>query len=170
MGVYIYTLRAKTVALGVLGMGKVRANLLSFAYRYTSYWKGDPGYRSYTFMTENAERNAEIAFSKYTGGYVIMGDLDEGLLKLEGCPVYHDLKEAVYVDTVRLKANHVGWVGVQGKSLYLSKATPWRNVTVLSGDRPGPQRQRYVMDDCGRITQEAVREGSEFVEVTESSW
>lgn len=165
MGVYIYTLRSKTVALGVLGLGTVRANLLSFAYRYTSYWPGDRGYKGYKFMTENAERNAERAFEAYQGGYVIMGDLDDGLLKLEGHAVYTDLKEAVYVDTVKLKANHVGWVGVQGKSLYLSKQTPWRNVTVLSGDIPGPQRQRLVMDDLGRVTQEVQREGSDYIEV-----
>jgi len=166
MGVYIYTLRSKTVALGVLGLGKVRANLLSYAYRYTSYWKGDPGERSYSFMVENAERNAHKAFASYQGGYVIMGDLDDGLLKLEGHSVYHDLKEAVYVDTVKLKANHVGWVGVQGKSLYLAKQTPWRNVTVLSGDNPGPVRQRLVMDDLGLVAQETIREGSEYVEVS----
>jgi hypothetical protein len=165
MGVYIYTLRSKTVSLGVTGLGKVRANLLSYAYRYTSYWKGDPGERSYTFMTENAERNAHAAFAKYQGGYVIMGDLDEGLLKLEGSPVYHDLKEAVYVDTVRLKANHVGWVGVQGKSLYLSKQTPWRNVIVTQGPILGPQRQRLVMDNLGVVTQEVIREGSDYIEV-----
>lgn len=170
MGVYIYTLRSKTVALGVLGLSKVRANLLSYAYRHTSYWKGDPGERSYTFMTENAERNAEKAFATYQGGYVIMGDLDDGLLKLEGCPVYHDLKEAVYVDTVKLKANHVGWVGVQGKSLYLAKVTPWRQVTVVQGPILGPQRQRYTMDDCGKITQEVIREGSDMVEVRPDHW
>lgn len=165
MGVYIYTLRSKTVSLGVLGMGKVRANLLSYAYRYTSYWKGDPGEKSYTFMTENAERNAEKAFASYQGGYVIMGDLDDGLLKLEGHSVYTDLKEAVYVDTVKLKANHVGWVGVQGKSLYLSKQTPWRQVTVIQGPILGPQRQRLVMDDLGQVTQETIRDGSDTVEV-----
>lgn len=165
MGVYIYTLRAKTVSLGVLGMGKVRANLLSYAYKYSSYWRGDPGEKSYTFMTENAERNAENAFATYQGGHVIMGDLDDGLLKLEGCAVYTDLKEAVYVDTVKLKANHVGWVGVQGKSLYLAKVTPWRNVTVIQGPILGPQRQRSVMDDLGRITTEVIRDGSDTVEL-----
>lgn len=164
MGVYIYTLRSKTVALGVLGLGKVRANLLSYAYKYTNYWRGEPGYKSYTFMTENAERNANTAFANYQGGYVIMGDLDDGLLKLEGHSVYTDLKEAVYVDTVRLKANHVGWVGVQGKSLYLSKQTPWREVNVLQGPILGPQRQRLTMDDLGRVTQEVIREGSDVVE------
>jgi hypothetical protein len=165
MGVYIYTLRSKTVSLGVLGLGKVRANLLSYAYKYTSYWPGERGYKSYKFMTENAERNAERAFEAYQGGYVIMGDLDDGLLKLEGHSVYTNLQEAVYVDTVKLKANHVGWVGVQGKSLYLSKQTPWRNVTVLSGDTPGPQRQRLVMDNLGVVTQEVIREGSDYIEV-----
>lgn len=164
MGVYIYTLRSKTVPLSVLGLGKVRANLLSYAYRYTSYWRGDPGERSYRFMTENAERNAHAAFAKYQGGYVIMGDLDDGLLKLEGHSVYTNLEEAVYTDTVKLKASHVGWVGVQGKGLYLSKQTPWRQVTVLEGPILGRQRQRLVMDDLGRVTQEAIREGSEVVE------
>jgi hypothetical protein len=170
MGVYIYTLRSKTVALGVLGLGKVRANLLSYAYRHTSYWKGEPGERSYTFMTENAERNAEKAFANYQGGHVIMGDLDDGLLKLEGSPIYTDLKEAVYVDTVRLKANHVGWVGVQGKSLFLSKQTPWRQTTVIQGPILGPQRQRSVMDDLGRITHEVIRDGSDTVEVLPTVW
>jgi hypothetical protein len=165
MGVYIYTLRSKTVPLSVLGLGKVRANLLSYAYKYSNYWRGEPGYKSYTFMTENAERNAEKAFANYQGGYVIMGDLDDGLLKLEGNSVYTNLQEAVYVDTVKLKANHVGWVGVQGKGLYLSKQTPWRQVTVLEGPILGPQRQRFVMDNLGQITCEVQREGSDYIEV-----
>lgn len=168
MGIYVYTLRSRTVALGVTGLGKVRANLLCFAYRYTSYWKGDPGERSYTFMTENAARNAEKAFASYTGGHVIIcsdDDLKAGLTSLEGRSVYTDLKECVYYDTERLKANHVGWVGVQGKSLYLAKQTPWREVTVLEGPILGKQRQRLTMDALGKVTQEAIREGSDTVEI-----
>jgi hypothetical protein len=167
MGVYIYTLRAKTVALHVLGTGRVRANLYCFAYRYTSYWKGDPGEKSYTFRTENAERNARNAFANYTGGHVIIcsdDDLKEGIKALEGRCIYTNVTEPVYVDTVKFPGAHVGWVGVQGNGLYLSKQTPWRNVIVTQGAILGPQRQRLVMDALGQVTQEVIREGSDIVE------
>lgn len=164
MGVYIYTMRAKTVPLHVLGTGKVRANLYSFAYRHTSYWKGERGYKSYTFMTENAERNANAAFAKYTGGYVIVGDLDDGLLKLEGHSVYTNVQEAVYVDTVKLKGTHVGWVGVQGKGLYLAKQTPWADCKVLDGDTWKPKRYRSTMDALGVIHHEQIVDGVHTVD------
>jgi len=169
MGVYIYTLRAKTKPLHVLGLGTVRANLYCYAYRYTSYWKGDPGERSYTFMTENAERNARNAFANYTGGHVIIcsdEDLKGGNKSLEGRTVYTNVTEPVYVDTVKFPGNHVGWVGLQGKGLYLSKQTPWRNVVVTQGPILGPQRQRLVMDPQGKVTQEVIREGSDQIEVS----
>lgn len=168
MGVYIYTLRARTVALHVVGTGTVRANLYCYAYRYTNYWKGEPGYRSYTFRTENAERNAHKAFAKYTGGHVIMcsdDDLKEGIKALEGRSVYTNVTEPVYVDTVKFPGTRVGWVGVQGNGLYLSKQTPWRQVTVTEGPILGPQRQRLVMDSLGNVTQEVIRDGSDVVEV-----
>lgn len=168
MGVYIYTLRAKTVALHVLGTGTVRANLYCYAYRYTSYWKGDPGEKSYRFRTENAERNARNAFANYTGGHVIIcsdDDLKEGIKALEGRSIYTNVTEPVYVDTVKFPGTHVGWVGVQGKGLHLSKQTPWRQVTVTQGEILGPQRQRLVMDALGQVTREVIPEGSDTVVV-----
>jgi len=156
MGVYIYTMRTKTLPLNVLGTGTVQANLYSFAYRYTSYWKGDRGYNSYNLMCSNAHRHAHDAFAKDRSGYVIVGDLDDGKLKLEGHNVYRNVREAIWTDTERFPGELVGWVGVQGKGLYLAKQTPWRNVQTLEGDTWIAKRQRSVMDALGQVTIEEI--------------
>ena len=163
MGVYEYTMRAKTVQLHVLGTGFVLANLYSFAYRYTSYWKGDRGYNAYNLMTTNAQRRAEEAFYKYNqdggNGYVIVGDLDDGKLKLEGHNVYRGVKSGSWTDTERFPGTLVGWVGVQGKSLFLSDRTPWSEGQVCDDDGTWkPYKSRSILEH-GIVRHERIVDG-----------
>jgi len=79
MGVYCYSIRAKTVAITLPDGSKVKANLYSYAYKLSSYWKGDRGYNSYQFMVNNTERNADQVFAKPRSGYVILGDPERDL-------------------------------------------------------------------------------------------
>jgi hypothetical protein len=158
MGVYIYTMRSKTLPLYIFPDGDVQANLYSFAYRYTSYWKGDRGYNSYNLMVTNAHRHAHEAFAKPRSGYVIVGDLDDGKLALEGRSVYKDVTEAIWTDTGRFPGTLVGWVGVQGKRLILTDRTPWGEGKVLDGDTWKPYKSRLVLIH-GVAKQERIVDG-----------
>jgi hypothetical protein len=158
MGVYIYTMRAKTLPLYIFPDGDVQANLYSFAYRYTSYWKGDRGYNSYNLMCSNAHRHAHDAFAKERSGYVIVGDLDDGRLNLEGHSVYKDVKEAIWTDTERFPGTLVGWVGVQGKSLILTDRTPWAEGKVCDEGMWKPYKSRSILEH-GIVRHERIVDG-----------
>ena len=153
MGVYIYSLRAKTVALTMPSGVKVRANLYSYAYRMTSYWKGDVGYNSYRLTEQNTERNAESAFAQPRSGVVIVGDLKDGL---EGDRVYTDVTAARWWDTEKFPGTFAGWVAKVGKSYRVTDRTKWSDCTVNGV----PMRTRLVMID-GKATYQSVDIGSE---------
>jgi hypothetical protein len=145
MGIYIYSLRAKTVALVVPSGEKVRANLYSYAYRYTSMWKGDYGYNSHQLTVENTKRNADNAFAAPRSGFVIMGDMEQGL---EGCSVYTDVTASTYYDTDKFPGTLIGWVRKEGKRLTVADRTEWSKGTkALRGEVWVPIRTRSILID-----------------------
>jgi hypothetical protein len=158
MGIYIYTMRAKTVPL-VLPFGqKVEANLYSYAYRYSSMWKGDYGYRGYTLTEANAKRNAENVFSSARSGPVIMGDIKTGL---EGCSVYVDVTAGLWYDTDKFPGTLIGWTKKLGRGYVVADRTEWSKGTkALRGETWVPIRTRSIMID-GKATYQSEDISSE---------
>jgi hypothetical protein len=145
MGIYIYSLRAKTVSITVPGAGKVKANLYSYSYKHYSMWKGDYGYNSYQLTAENAKRNAENAFAAPRSGFVVMGDLSRGL---EGDAVYRDVTAAQYWDTDKFPGTLIGWLRKVGKGYTVADRTEWSKGTkALRGETWVPIRTRMIMID-----------------------
>lgn len=166
MGIYIYSLRAKTVQLAVSGT-KVSAHLYSYAYRYSSMWRGDYGYNAHKLVEANTQRHAENVFGVRPSAlcpdeagcfgvpYVIIGDLKQGL---DGSSVYANVTAPIWYDTDKFPGTPVGWVQKVGKSYALADRTEWSKGTkALRGDAWVPIRTRSVMVD-GRATYESVDE------------
>jgi len=149
MGIYIYTMRAKTIPLVMPSGEKVAANLYSYAYRYSSMWRGDYGYKGYTFTAENAARNAERTFSSPRSGVIIMGDVKGGL---EGSGVYTDVTAGLWYDTDKFPGTLVGWVRKAGRGYVVADRTEWSKGTKAHRDGVWvPVRTRSVMVD-GKAT------------------
>jgi hypothetical protein len=157
MGVYIYSIRAKTVQLAVSGT-KVSAHLYSYAYRLTSMWRGDYGYSGYKLTESNTERNALSAFYgnstiavRKTVPYVIVGDLKERG-GLEGSSVYADVTAPIWYDTDKFPGTLVGWVRKVGRGYQLADRTEWSEGTKSHRDGVWvPVRTRSIMID-GKAT------------------
>jgi hypothetical protein len=154
MGVYIYSLRAKTVALTMPSGEKVRANLYSYAYKMTSYWKGDRGYNSYNLMVENTKRHGSNAFDAPRSGVVIVGDAKDDL---DGHSVYTNVTTGEWCDVERFPGTLVGWVERVGKSLRVADRTKWSSGQVHDNGVWKPYRSRSVMVD-GKATTEQIIE------------
>jgi hypothetical protein len=150
MGIYCYTLRAKTVQLVMPSGAKVAANLMSYAYKLSSMWRGDYGYKSYTFTTENAKRNADNAFASTRSGVVIIGEVKDGL---EGASVYEDLTDGVWFDCDGFPGKLVGWVQKAGRGYAVADRTKWCHGSVHRDGAWVPMRERTVMVD-GKATEE----------------
>src|SRR3954463_12446809 len=107
MGIYIYSIRAKTVPLIVSGI-KTSAHLYSYAYNYRSMWRGDQGYNSYKMTESNTKRNAETVFGiRKSVPFVIVGDTKTGL---DQCTVYADVTKPIWCDTEKFPGTVIGWV------------------------------------------------------------
>lgn len=156
MGVYIYSLRAKTVALTMPSGSVVRANLYSYAYRMTSYWRGDRGYNSYNLTVENTKRNADNAFAQPRSGVVIVGEMERGL---EGLCVYNEVTASQWWDTDKFPGTLIGWVEKVGKRYKVSDRTGWSEGKTMRGETWVPYRSRCVMVD-GKATREEIIEGA----------
>lgn len=156
MGVYIYSLRAKTLPLVIDTAGTiVTAHLYSYAYRYTSMWRGDYGYNSYKLTESNTERHADnVMAGQESIPFVIVGDLKDGL---EGHSVYANVTKAVWYDTDKFPGTLIGWVRKEGKRYQLTDRTEWSTGKVQRGDQWVPYRSRSVMVD-GKATHEEVVE------------
>jgi hypothetical protein len=154
MGTYIYSLRAKALPLVVDTAGTiVTAHLYSYAYRYTSMWRGDYGYNSYKLTEANAERNARAVFGDGPMPFVIVGDLKDGL---DGHSVYANVTAPLWYDCEKFPGTLIGWVRKVGKRYHLADRTEWSTgVKELRGDRWVPISTRLVMVD-GKATQERV--------------
>lgn len=145
MGIYIYSLRAKTVTITVPAVGKVKANLYSYSYKHYSMWKGDYGYNSYQLTAENAKRNAENAFAAPRSDYVILGDLSRGL---EGDAVYRDVTAAQWWDTDKFPGTLIGWLRKAGKGWIVADRTEWSTGTKTLRDGVWvPIRTRSILID-----------------------
>jgi hypothetical protein len=120
MGVYVYTLRKKTITLQTQD-GPVKARLCSFAYK--------PLY-SYFLTPINEEtqrrqaaylRGARNAFDTYHGGYVVVVDNSD----IEGAHVYRDMTQPTWTDTANFPGTPVGVVKIVGKRLHLAQESNW---------------------------------------------
>ena len=163
MGVYIYSIRAKTVPLVMPFGQKVAANLYSYAYRLTSVWPGDYGYRGYKLTETNTSRNADNVFSSPRSGVVIVGDAKSGL---EGASVYADVTAGLWYDTDKFPGNLIGWTKKVGKSYVVVDRTEWSKGTkALRGDQWVPIRTRSVMID-GKATYQSEDLAPEQLQLT----
>lgn len=164
MGVYVYSLRAKTIALTMPFGEKLHANMFSFAYRLANVWPGDRGYHGYMLTVENTDRNADNEFKNPDrSGVVVVGDyatIKSG--KLEGHAVYTDVTAATWVDTEKFPGTFIGWIAKAGKGYRVADHTKWSDVLVQSdgGDSWIPMRSRSVLVG-NKIEQERVIVGSE---------
>lgn len=157
MGVYVYSLRAKTVALTMPSGEKVRANLYSYSYKLSSYWKGDRGYNSYNLTCENTVRHGDAAFNAPRSGVVIVGDAKDDL---DGHSVYTDVTTGVWYDTDRFPGTIVGWVEKVGKSLRVADRTKWSSGQVHDAGTWKPYRSRQVMVDGKATTEQIIEEAA----------
>lgn len=151
MGIYIYSLRAKTVQLDVSGT-KVPVHLYSYAYRYSSMWRGDYGYTGYKLTEANTERHAHnVMGDRTTIPYVIVGDFkDRG--GIEGATVYANVTSPVWFDTDKFPGTVAGWVRKVGKGYVLADRTEWQGNTKAHRDGVWvPVRTRSIMID-GKAT------------------
>lgn len=152
MGVYCYSIRAKTVAITLPDGSKVKANLYSYAYKLSSYWKGDRGYNSYQFMVNNTERNADQVFAKPRSGYVIVGDPERDLAD---DAVYTDVTASQWFDTERFPGRLVGWLVRDGRGWKVTDRTTWSQGKTLRDGLWLPYKSRSVMVD-GKATREEI--------------
>lgn len=145
MGIYIYSLRAKTVPLFVSGI-KTSAHLYSYAYRHTSIWRGDYGYNSYKLTESNTSRNAKMAFGdRKSVPFVIVGELNTGL---DQCTVYADVTKPIWYDTDKFPGTVIGWVKKVGTQYHLADRTDWSKGTKTLRDGVWvPIQTRMIMID-----------------------
>lgn len=163
MGVYVYSLRAKTVALMMPDGGpKAIANLFSYAYRLS--WSDDDD-RGYRLLVSNTERNANAVFRKDgRSGVVIVGDMSkpDGI---NGDAVYTNLSASQWYDTDKFPGTFVGWIEKVGRTYRVVDHTSWSECRVMhstsNGDGPWiSQRTRSVFVN-GKIERQAIDIGSE---------
>lgn len=146
MGIYVYSVRAKTINL-IINHEKVSANLYSYAYRYTSMWRGDYGYNSYKMTESNTERNAQNVFGdRQTIPYVIVGDLKTGL---DDCSVYANVTKPVHYDTDKFPGTFIGWTKkATDNRYYLCDQTEWTKGSKVFRDNVWvPIRTRSIIID-----------------------
>lgn len=156
MGIYVYSLRAKTVTMGQ----GVPVPLYSYAYKLCSMWKGDYGYNAYQMRVANTERHAEKAMGNRTSvPFVIVGEMKDGI---EGAFVYADVTSPVWFDCDRFPGRLVGFVQKVGKGYQISDRTEWSKPDTCKVGRDGkwfPVRYRLVMVN-GEATREEVPDDS----------
>lgn len=161
MGIYIYSLRARTVQLSI-GGSKVTAHTYKYAYKQYSMWKGDYGYNSYKLTETNTERNAHSAMGNRTVVPYIIIDNDIPSLKgLDGATVYANVTAPLWWDCEKFPGDIVGWVKRVGRSFVLTDRTEWstgsqcerngewRNVRTRSIMIDG--KYEYQVEDLGPV-------------------
>jgi len=152
MGVYCYSMRSKTMAVTLPDGRKVRANLYSYAYKLTSYWKGEPGYNSYQFMVNNTERNADNVFAQPRSGVIILGDPTRDM---EDDSVYTDVTASQWWDTDRFPGTLIGFLKRDGRGWRVGDTTKWSTGKVCKDGLWLPYKSRSVMVD-GKVTREEI--------------
>ena len=144
MGVYIYTMRKKTVNV-VIGHATVKANLFLFAYK--DHWIFDLGkeHARRKFRENNAHRIGQEAFNSKRSGYVIDGDPDIGF---HGARVYNNVTNGIWVDTGKFPGTLIGYAHLEGKKLVMRPESPWWTCKVY--DKDGGQ---FVSSEVREIVQ-----------------
>jgi hypothetical protein len=155
MGIYVYTLRKKTVKL--LLPQKVDAHLLAYAYKdWWSWAYDDEEERRRNFIRNNAARHAENAFNAMVSPYVVVGDPGESL---QGREVYRDLKSPIWYDTDGITATIVGFVHEipRGKRVQrrVLPYSPWEPSIKTIDGQCLPVLMRRIIGDDGYVTWES---------------
>ncbi len=154
MGVYIFSIRAKTVALAMPDGVEVRANLYSYAYRMTSYWPGDRGANGYRMTEANTRRNADNVFAAPRSGVVIVGEIKQGR-DLDDCSVYTDVTSSQWWDTDRFPGTFVGWAEKVGNKYRVTDHTKWTECKSFRDGVWVDCRTRCTFDGV-KVTHESV--------------
>lgn len=167
MGIYVYTLRKKTIPVTLASGETVGANLFSYAYRYCGDYEDirdayrlsteEKKYaRSYRMRASNASRLADAAFAAPRSGIFVMGDEE----KLDGCAVYDGLTKPVWYDcNKKVWGNTLGFLKRSGKRWLLSQTSEWREVSVGTKDGWVKRLERDTVRD-GEIHKEIEGLGS----------
>ena len=150
MGVYIYSLRKRTVNILVDGE-KTKANLFSFSYKeHWSFAFGREQARR-EFITNNTERTGQAAFDSPRSGYVVIGDAD---YDHHGATVYANVTQGTWVDTLPFPGTAVGFLHKEGKNLVMRDHSPWeRHNIIKENGETSPEEWRFVLAD-GKIVTE----------------
>lgn len=143
MGVYIYTLRKRTLPIWVEGE-RIVANLFSYAYK--DWWGFAFGEeeRRRNFIRDNAARRAQEAWDSERSGYVVMGDPEYGW---EDCAVYRDLQKPLWYDTDKLPATIVGYLHKIGRKWVVTPESSWQPFKRMVDGEWVPHERRFVIRD-----------------------
>ncbi len=145
MGIYIYTLRAKTISMRLQSGEKVRCNLFAYAYKMESFWPGDFGERGYRLTESNAQRNSENAFrSPDRSGYAVLCSQNSDY---EDMPVYRNITAGLWYDSDKFPGEVVGFARSSGSKVEVSSSTSWSTGTYLRGEEWIPYRGRSHIKD-----------------------
>ena len=147
MGIYIYSLRSKTVSLD-----GIKANLYAYAYKQSSIWPGDYGFREYSLVESNTKRHAANVFQSPRTGLVVMGTANPNDDFIDST-VYKDVTKPIWYDCDRFEGTPVGFVARKGKKYTIADRTGWSangKVFVEARNEYVPYRSRSIMVD-GKI-------------------
>ncbi len=122
MGTYCYTMRKRQVNFTLPSGERVKGNLFDYSYKPSYSFMPSA---EYTRFVNGKEAAAERAYETYEGGYVVCGDLDNGIASLEGAVVYTDVKSCRWLDSGPFPGTAVGYITVRGKRAYLVRSLPW---------------------------------------------
>ena len=122
MGTYIYTMRKRKQTFLLPSGERAEANLYSYAYKPFRGFFGD---NRHARREASLEAAGERAFGTYEGGYVIVGDLEKGVDRLDGTTVYDQVKRATHADCNEFPGRALGFIEVRNKRCYLVTERPW---------------------------------------------
>lgn len=123
MGTYCYTMRKRQQGFNLPSGHRAFGRLFSYAYKpsYAFCLAGEHNRR-----VAALDSAAERAFDTYDGGYVIMGDLEDGVDGLVGAVVYEEVTRCCYYDSSdRFPGKAVGLLELRGRKLHLVTETKW---------------------------------------------
>lgn len=150
MGVYIYTLRAKTVKVELNGQ-PVLVNLFLYLCKARSLETpllAEP----WEVRRVNLRRAGLTRASRVTpaSGLVLLGYDEETKKVTHGADVFDLTRTGTYswTDCNAFPGRRVGWVHVEGKRLVVKPFSPWTTWNT----REGKIDQRQALDEDGKIT------------------
>ena len=153
MGIYVYSMRKKTVNIVVDG-NAVKANL--FSYSYKEWWSFAFGKEQARreFIANNTERIGQAAFESPRSGYVVVGDAEDDH---HGATVYKDVTRGTWVDTIDFPGTAVGFLHKEGKNLVMRDHSPWKRHNIIKENgETYPEEWRFVLVDGKTITERRI--------------